>query len=337
MKNNMLGFLFGVGMVLLTACGGGNDVFEDPFAGLSENPPSSALVGDWTLTAEITEITTNDGDLCTASEAEVGVTADVDISISETDCTTEASDDENFTLSCQAADDTAVVSISGFSEDTDNDCAYVSDTVINATMAEDGTWSGTFDSRLIVSGDCTGDLPEGLCEVTGTVTGVAIDTTVIIDPTTIDADVDGYDSDADCDDTDASIYPGATETADDGIDQDCDGSDSVTDACTEGDATCDLDLDDDGLCDNEALCEGNNIDPDADYANEWYWVDSENGNSQLDLTSPVLIALRTFQDGTYDADTIVVFGVIDGFKDQSLIYTFCNGFYGSLTGICIEK
>jgi len=41
-----------------------------------------------------------------------------------------------------------------------------------------------------------------------------------------DADGDGYTTDAgDCDDGDASIHPGASETCDDGVDQDCDGAD----------------------------------------------------------------------------------------------------------------
>ena len=45
--------------------------------------------------------------------------------------------------------------------------------------------------------------------------------------TAVDGDGDGTAGSADCDDGDATRHPGASETCDDGVDQDCDGSDVV--------------------------------------------------------------------------------------------------------------
>ncbi|MFT7521759.1 MAG: MYXO-CTERM domain-containing protein [Kiritimatiellia bacterium] len=78
---------------------------------------------------------------------------------------------------------------------------------------------------------------------------------------------DGYVSNAgDCDDTETSVYPGATEVAYDGVDQDCDGED-----------LCDVDVD--GY--DHALCGGTDCDDDLDTINPgvtdaWYdGVDSD--------------------------------------------------------------
>ena len=67
--------------------------------------------------------------------------------------------------------------------------------------------------------DCDGDLVDGFLDTDGD---------GIPDCAEADADGDGFAAIDECDDTDPGIFPGASEIADDGIDQDCDGFDTVT-------------------------------------------------------------------------------------------------------------
>ncbi len=88
------------------------------------------------------------------------------------------------------------------------------------------------------------------------------------------------DLDTDCDDSNATVYPGATELPNDGVDQDCNGADLVTgDPDSDGDGLTDVDeeevyntdpldsdTDDDGLTDGEEVLqyETDPLNPDTD-------------------------------------------------------------------------
>ena len=79
----------------------------------------------------------------------------------------------------------------------------------------------------------------------------------VIQDTAVDTDMDddGFESEeaggTDCDDYNASIYPGAEEIADNGIDEDCDGEDSVS-------PTVNSDVDGDNYTVSDGDCDDNN-------------------------------------------------------------------------------
>lgn len=99
-------------------------------------------------------------------------------------------------------------------------------------------------------------------------TDINIEDTSIADPLDIDDDGDGFtENEGDCDDTDSTIYEGADEVINDGIDQNCDGED-LLDSDLDGFAA-DVDCnDEDALIHPEAeeICDGidNDCDGDAD-------------------------------------------------------------------------
>ena len=81
----------------------------------------------------------------------------------------------------------------------------------------------------------------------------AADTAVELAPEDIDNDEDGFtENDGDCDDFNNTIYPGATETPDNGVDEDCDGADELS-------TQPDVDDDGDGFTENDGDC--NDINP----------------------------------------------------------------------------
>ena len=89
------------------------------------------------------------------------------------------------------------------------------------------------------------------------------------------------DASLDCDDNDASIYPGATEIPNDGIDQDCDGTDFVDVDGDGSDATVDCDDNDASIYPGATEIPSDGIDQDCN-GSDFVDVDGDGSDATVD-------------------------------------------------------
>jgi hypothetical protein len=211
----------------------------------------------------------NDGDTVGADTTVVAVDGDcVDAGESSVDGDCDDTDPAVYPGAPEACDDTdsdcdgdLVDDFADFDGDSEPDCTDPDD---DDDGSLDGDDCGPTDAAIFpgatetcdpVDSDCDGDLVDGFDDVNGD---------NIPDCVAIDGDGDGFDAVDDCDDGEPTVYPGAAEVIDDGVDQDCSGTDSVscfvdgdgdTYGCSTGLTSVDDDCTDLGESDSASDCD----------------------------------------------------------------------------------
>lgn len=132
------------------------------------------------------------------------------------------------------------------------------------------------------------------------------DTCAVVDP---DADGDGSPASLDCNDNDATVNPDAVEIADDGIDQDCNGSDLVTvEACAEGTSIVSGTFTASAGSTFVSLY-GRRVGPNGELIADWFnddpsWTDGSNDPVNMEVTYTNNVATFTYNTCATDAGAV---------------------------------